>query len=697
MAEQIKVNSGALNAVFEIGDEGKVALLHFSATPFDPEHIERSPHDTAIELHCIGGNINDHHGSKYTRTSPGAEMRYVSHTLAENKHGPVLELVLSDGALKVTQTYTFYNKAGVARCQSEIVNESEKAVTLAYAPSFVYYGLAHGSPQWDRQVSLSVCHNTWVRELQWRTNTLWELGLVKGTAPGVKRLSFDQTGTWSSSAYLPMGVVTQNNQGASLFWQIEHNGSWHAEYGDGDNGALYLQLSGPTDNEHQFREVLEPGESFTTVPVAVGACMGGFGEAVAALTAYRRLIRRPNADNENLPVIFNDYMNCLNAEPTTEKSLPLIEAAAKAGCEYYVVDAGWYTDVMEGGSWWSTIGEWQESKKRFPGGFREVIDSILAHGMKPGLWVEIEGIGKDCPLVSKLPDDWFFSLYGQRVVDHDRFQLDFSNPAVRKFADETIDRLVRDYSIAYFKIDYNINAGIGTDAGGVSPGAGLLRHNRAYLAWLDAVLARHPGLVIENCASGGMRMDYAMLSRLSIQSTSDQGDYRAYASIAAMAPSAVTPEQAAVWSYPNFKTGDEEEAVFNMVNVLLGRIHQSGFLSQLPRPMFDRVAEGIACYKRIRSDIPNAIPVFPLGAVYFDSDWLSGGLLCENRLYVAVWRQGGETDSVTLQLPWLAGKSVKSVQCIYPVGLPCEFRYDAGALWVHLAKAPGARLFQIEF
>ena len=41
-------------------------------------------------------------------------------------------------------------------------------------------------------------------------------------------------------------------------------------------------------------------------------------------------------------------------------------------------------------------------------------------------------------------------------------------------------------------------------------------------------------LIIENCSSVGLRMDYAMLSRYSIQSTSDQDDYRLYATIAAM-------------------------------------------------------------------------------------------------------------------------------------------------------------------
>lgn len=45
-------------------------------------------------------------------------------------------------------------------------------------------------------------------------------------------------------------------------------------------------------------------------------------------------------------------------------------------------------------------------------------------------------------------------------------------------------------------------------------------------------------------------MDYAMLARNSIQSTSDQEDYRNYATISANAAIGVTPEQAAIWSYP---------------------------------------------------------------------------------------------------------------------------------------------------
>ena len=105
---------------------------------------------------------------------------------------------------------------------------------------------------------------------------------------------------------------------------------------------MYAWLGGPDDLHSAAWKNLQPGASYETVPVAIGCVKGGFAEAVDALTRYRRLAcQRPPASNA-LPVIFNDYMNCLWGDPTEAKELPLIEAAAKAGCEYFVIDAGWY-------------------------------------------------------------------------------------------------------------------------------------------------------------------------------------------------------------------------------------------------------------------------------------------------------------------------------------------------------------------
>ena len=59
----------------------------------------------------------------------------------------------------------------------------------------------------------------------------------------------------------------------------------------------------------------------------------------------------------------------------------------------------------------------------------------------------------------------------------------------------------------------------------------------------------------------GMRWDYALLSRPRPQSTSDQQNLRQCAPIAASAPTAVTPEQGAVWAYP-LPADSSHEAAF---------------------------------------------------------------------------------------------------------------------------------------
>jgi alpha-galactosidase len=53
-----------------------------------------------------------------------------------------------------------------------------------------------------------------------------------------------------------------------MLWQIETTGSWCWE-GSGRGEQLFVQLSGPSGQEHQFLKRLAPGETFVSVPCAV--------------------------------------------------------------------------------------------------------------------------------------------------------------------------------------------------------------------------------------------------------------------------------------------------------------------------------------------------------------------------------------------------------------------------------------------
>jgi alpha-galactosidase len=293
-----------------------------------------------------------------------------------------------------------------------------------------------------------------------------------------------------------------------------------------------------------------------------------------------------------------------------------------------------------------------------------------------------------------VPDEWFFMRHGKRVIDNSRLHLDFRNPDVIKHVDSVINRLLKEYEIGYIKMDYNVDYGCGTEVNSNSFGDGLLVHNRAYLKWIDSVYERYPNLVIENCGSGGCRMDYAMLSRHSIQSASDNEDYRKNAFISASAPTAVLPEQCAIWSYP-LREGSDEEVAFNMVNAMLMRIHQSGHMAEISKTRKEIVKEGIDYYKTFRELIPKSLPIWPLGLPsYFDS-WITAGLEVENKIFLAVWRLENENDNCLVPIHKLNGKNI-DVKLGFPREAKCDFKWekDSGVLIIEMPKN-SARILEI--
>lgn len=689
---RINIGENDISLVFEILEDGSVAFLHCQRTILMEKYMQGIQKDCLrlVEVQVAGENQDDHHGSKYTGTIPGKRLIFKEISDLRNKWGRKVEIHQEDPVTKllVTSHFQFMGTTNVIESWTSVTNQGAEDQVLTYVSSFALTGLTKSIDEpWDITAIIKVPHNTWYGEFQWKEYTLPELGLTKYSSGSTKRLSFSSTGTWNSHEYLPMGYVGNDLTKEGWYFSIIHNGSWHWEVSD-IRDSLYLQVSGPTEAENHWSEKLRPSETFTSVPVAVALTNADFDDAVKEMTWYHRLRRRKNKDNENLPVIFNDFMNCLNGDPTEEKEYPLIDAASEAGCEYYTIDAGWYAD----GSWWSMVGEWEPSKVRFPHGLNKIFSYIKKKGMVPGIWLELEVMGVNCPIAAKKPDDWFFCRHGKRVIDHGRYQLDYRNPKVRAYANKVIQRLVVEYGVGYIKMDYNINAGIGTELSAYSVGAGLLSHNRAYLAWLDKIFHKYPNLIIENCGSGGMRINDALLSRHSIQSSSDQTDYMKYPSIVGLAPTVIPPEQIAVWSYPLVDSSNEA-TVFNMVNAMMMRIHLSGPLASISAENFALVKEGITCYKAYRKSIKDAYPFWPIGFPKFDDIWVCMGLRTEDGAFLAIWNRGmGEILSFEFN-----EFTIDTVEPIYPLSLVNRYEYFSSwkrLMFTHLTDS--ARIYWLK-
>lgn len=665
-----------LKMTFEITDKNSVALKYLSTTENACSGEKSLRWCPVTEVHLSGENQDDHHGAKHTCTYGGLNLKYESHNYYETQDGNKLEFNLSTDKIKVVAHYQFYNDISAVRSWTTVTNVSKENIGLEYVSSFAYTGLPM------EKATLIIPHNAWKREVNWKEYSLEDLGLDRNCSFSTKRINISNSGTWSAKEYLPLGAYSSGN--GAIMWQIESNGSWNWEISDiGD--MLYLKLSGPDERENHWYKELKPGESFDSVKcsIAVGE---SFNDALKEMTNYRRVIFENNVPNSKLPVIFNDYMHCIWADPTTEKMIPVIDKAAEAGAEYYCMDAGWYAD----GTWWETVGEWQPQQKRFPNGIKEVFDYIRNKGMIPGIWLEIEVMGINCPILDQFEDECFFMRHGKRVIDHGRYQLDFRNEKVREFATSVVDRVTDEYGVGYIKFDYNIDGGIGTETDADSFGDGLLGHNRAFLSWIDEVKKKHPDLIMENCASGGMRMDYASLSKSHIQSVTDQEDYFHTGYIAAAAPTAVLPEQAAIWTYP-VKDSGSDEVIFNMTSPLLQRIHLGGEINKLSEKSFALVKDGIECYKSIRDDIPSSIPYFPAGIPKYGDGWLCTGLKCKNCTRISVWRM--DSDENTFFIPLDA--EAKDIRILYPTCSDAEINKTHNGISVVLERKRTAVLIEI--
>lgn len=636
-------------------------------------HERRTPaRQPLVELLLLGDgrSLNN---TRFTSTGVGDRLRCTSHRIETGDDSTTVIIEQRDDAtgLETTSTLTAYAGAAAVRSRTAVRNTSGDEHLIQMISSLAVGCVLADGERLDDLV-LHSGQNSWCAESRWTTTNLrGDEGLGRIAPPdwdieSRSHVAAVSTSTWSTGRFLPTAMIDNTATGRALAWQVEHNGGWRWEVDDRWIGPddVAVIVSGPDDLDHHWLLRLAPGETFETVPASIAVSRDGWQGAVGALTEHRRAIRRPLV-RPDLPVIFNDYMNALMGDPTTEKLLPLVDAAARTGAEYFCIDAGWYDD---GGNWWPSVGDWQPSTVRFPdGGLQRVLDHIRERGMLPGLWVEPEVIGVQSPAADRLPHDAFLQRHGRRIVEQERYFLDLRHPAARAHLDEVVDRLVDGYGCRFFKFDYNVTPGAGTDRDAFSVGDGLLQQNRAQLDWLTGVRDRHPDVLIENCSSGAMRMDYALLSLLELQSTSDQMDPALYAPIAAAAPASLAPEQAGNWAYPQPGMPPEEIA-FCLVTGMAGRVYLSGHLNRMSEAELALVREGVQAYEGLRADLARSVPFWPLGLPTSLDPVVALGLRTSTAVYLYLWfTRPGQQQTLTLDLP---SSSANGPAVVYPASLP---------------------------
>jgi len=198
-------------------------------------------------------------------------------------------------------------------------------------------------------------------------------------------------------------------------------------------------------------------------------------------------------------------------EITPEEVFHAIEAAGDVGAEVFFIDASWYAAPR--GNWWSTVGNWDVDRTRFPEGLAPFRKRVHELGMLWGLWMDAERIGTESAIFKQHPD-WLGAAYdGERRLGG---QIDLTRPEVAKWMEDAITRVIAENECEFFRLDYNTNPGPGivNRCDGFVEN-GYWRYYEALYGIYDRLRARFPDVVFENCASGGARTDIGMVRRFS--------------------------------------------------------------------------------------------------------------------------------------------------------------------------------------
>jgi len=439
----------------------------------------------------------------------------------------------------------------------------------------------------------------WSAEGRHISQPIEELHLERSwSGHGVRAERFGQVGSMPVHGYHPFAAI--EDRGVGVFWgaTLAWSGSWQMELYRRDD---QLSLSGGlADRElgHWFKNVA-PGETFTSPQAYVTTAKGDFDDLCQRLTAMQSKAVEQAPDSEQaLPVLINEFCTTWG-NPTHESVCALATRLKGSGAKYFVIDAGWYRG--ENGNWDLNQGEWTPSPQLFPAGIAATAKFIREQGLVPGLWFEFEVVGSQ----SKLFDhaDHFLKRDGIPVLAGQRRFWDFRDPWVRDYLYEKVIRFLRETGFGYIKVDYNETLGIGVD-GAESLGEGLRQHIVCVQDFFRAMRKELPDLVIEVCASGGHRLEPAMLALASMASFSDAHESQEIPIIAANLHRLILPRQSQIWAVLH-ASDSPQRLTYSLASGFLGRLCLSGEIDELDEKQWALVQEVIRFYYQVAPIIKN--------------------------------------------------------------------------------------------
>jgi len=292
--------------------------------------------------------------------------------------------------------------------------------------------------------------------------------------------------------YADEGVIT------AIGW----SGQWAASLERGQSGPTRLRAG-----MEQTHLLLHPGERIRTPRILLLAWKG---DRQAAHNRFRRLLLFSYAPKEKgrpvrLPVVsqcFDRYCWSRPEWATEAGQIAAARFAKKVGCDAHWLDAAWFEGGFPNG-----VGNWYCRPKEFPNGLKPIGDMCHKLGLRFVVWFEPERVAAGSQIAREHPEFVFGGSNGGL------FKL--SHPAARRWLTELLSQRITEFGIDVYRNDFNIDP-LSFWRQNDSPerqGMTEIRYVEGLYQMWDELRARHPGLLIDNCSSGGRRIDLETIMR----------------------------------------------------------------------------------------------------------------------------------------------------------------------------------------
>lgn len=288
------------------------------------------------------------------------------------------------------------------------------------------------------------------------------------------------------------------------------SGQWQATFQR--DSARGLRVQAGMERTHL---ILHPGESIRSPRILLVFWKGE--SLLRGHNLFRQLLLAhysPRLDGKRISPPISASAAGLN-DYTEANQLAVAPKLGARGIEVQWIDAGWFV-----GGWPNGAGNWTPKPENFPQGLGPVGEAVHAAGMKFLLWFEPERVSRGSRIARKHPQ-WTIGP----ITEYGGL-FNWGIPEARKWMTDLISDQITQGKVDIFRQDFNMEPLMYWWRNDPPDRQGMteIRFVEGMYQLWDDLRSRHPGLWIDNCASGGRMFDLETALR-SISLTQSDAPY----------------------------------------------------------------------------------------------------------------------------------------------------------------------------